>query len=150
MNIKHFRVRVSGEHLQNDQNAINQFLNEVVVKKTATNFIAGMIDYWSVLVFFEPKISETKESKEEEKVSVSSFEELNSEEKNTLNSLKNWRSEKSNKLGLPQYMICHNSELMTIAKIKPETVDELKKIKGFGEQKISRYGTDIISLLRAS
>ncbi|WP_396172375.1 HRDC domain-containing protein [Flavobacterium sp.] len=150
MNIKHFRVRVSGEHLQNDQNAINQFLNEVVVKKTATNFIAGMIDYWSVLVFFEPKISESKESKEEEKVTVSSFEELSSAERNTLNSLKNWRSEKSNKLGLPQYMICHNSELMTIAKVKPESVDELKKIKGFGEQKISRYGTDIISLLRAS
>jgi superfamily II DNA helicase RecQ len=39
---------------------------------------------------------------------------------------------------------------MTIAKVKPESVDELKKIKGFGEQKISRYGTDIISLLRAS
>jgi superfamily II DNA helicase RecQ len=150
MNIKHFRVRVSGEHLQNDQNAINQFLNEVVVKKTATNFIAGMIDYWSVLVFFEPKISESKEAKEEEKVTVSSFEELSSAERNTLNSLKNWRSEKSNKLGLPQYMICHNSELMTIAKVKPESVDELKKIKGFGEQKISRYGTDIISLLRAS
>lgn len=153
MNIKHFRVRVSGEHLQNDQNAINQFLNEVVVKKTATNFIAGMIDYWSVLVFYEPKISaskEAKESKEEEKVTVSSFEELSSEERNTLNSLKNWRSEKSNKLGLPQYMICHNSELMTIAKVKPESVDELKKIKGFGDQKISRYGTDIITLLRAS
>jgi superfamily II DNA helicase RecQ len=150
MNIKHFRVRVSGEHLQNDQNAINQFLNEVVVKKTATNFIAGMIDYWSVLVFFEPKISESKEAKEDEKVTVSSFEELSSAERNTLNSLKNWRSEKSNKLGLPQYMICHNSELMTIAKVKPESVDELKKIKGFGEQKISRYGTDIISLLRAS
>lgn len=150
MNIKHFRVRVSGEHLQNDQNAINQFLNEVVVKKTATNFITGMIDYWSVLVFFEPKISETKETKEEEKVTVSSFEELSSEERNTLNSLKNWRSEKSNKLGLPQYMICHNSELMTIAKVKPGTVDELKKIKGFGEQKISRYGSDIITLLRAS
>jgi superfamily II DNA helicase RecQ len=150
MNIKHFRVRVSGEHLQNDQNAINQFLNDVVVKKTATNFIAGMIDYWSVLVFFEPKISESKEAKEEEKVTVSSFEELSSAERNTLNSLKNWRSEKSNKLGLPQYMICHNSELMTIAKVKPESVDELKKIKGFGEQKISRYGTDIISLLRAS
>ena len=150
MNIKHFRVRVSGEHLQDDQNAINQFLNQVIVKKTATNFIAGMIDYWSVLVFFEPRISESKESKEEEKVAVSSFEELSSAERNTLNTLKNWRSEKSNKLCLPQYMICHNSELMTIAKVKPESVDELKKIKGFGEQKISRYGTDIISLLRAS
>lgn len=149
MNIKHFRVRVSGEHLQNDQNIINQFLNEVIVKKTATNFIAGMIDYWSVLVFYEPKAVVSNEVKEEKRT-VSNFEELSLEEKNKLDSLKNWRSEKSSKLGLPQYMICHNSELMTIVKVKPETVDELKNIKGFGEQKISRYGSDIISLLHAS
>ena len=99
----------------------------------------------------EEKVVAQKENKsiEEEKITVSSFEELNSEERNTLISLKNWRIDKSNKLGLPQYMICHNSELMTIAKIKPETVNDLKRIKGFGEQKISRYGTDIISLLRA-
>ncbi|MDP2160778.1 MAG: HRDC domain-containing protein [Flavobacterium sp.] len=150
MNVKHFRVRVSGEHLQNDQNTINQFLNEVTVHKTATNFIAGMIDYWSVLVFYEPKILKPRESKESEKVSVLNYEELSQEEKNTLNSLKHWRTEKSSKLGLPQYMICHNSELMTIAKMKPHSIDELKRIKGFGENKISRYGNDIISLLQAS
>jgi superfamily II DNA helicase RecQ len=150
MNVKHFRVRVSGEHLQNDQNAINQFLNEVTVQKTATNFIAGMIDYWSVLVFYEPKILKPRESKESEKVSVLNYDELSQEEKNTLNSLKSWRTEKSSKLGLPQYMICHNSELMTIAKIRPHSIDELKRIKGFGENKISRYGNDIISLLQAS
>ncbi|GGD17382.1 MULTISPECIES: HRDC domain-containing protein [Flavobacterium] len=150
MNVKHFRVRVSGEHLQNDQNAINQFLNEVTVQKTATNFIAGMIDYWSVLVFYEPKILKPRESKESEKVSVLNYDELSQEEKNTLSSLKSWRTEKSSKLGLPQYMICHNSELMTIAKIRPHSIDELKRIKGFGENKISRYGNDIISLLQAS
>jgi superfamily II DNA helicase RecQ len=150
MKVKHFRVRVSGEHLQNDQDAINQFLTEVTVEKTATNFISGMIDYWSVLVFYTSKNTKPKESFESEKVAVLNYEELSQEEKNTLNSLKNWRTEKSSKLGLPQYMICHNSELMTIAKVKPETVEELKKIKGFGEQKISRYGTDIISLLTAS
>ena len=55
MKVKHFRVRVSGEHLQNDQDAINQFLTEVTVEKTATNFISGMIDYWSVLVFYTSK-----------------------------------------------------------------------------------------------
>jgi superfamily II DNA helicase RecQ len=109
-----------------------------------------MIDYWSVLVFYTSKNTKPKESFESEKVAVLNYEELSQEEKNTLNSLKNWRTEKSSKLGLPQYMICHNSELMTIAKVKPETVEELKKIKGFGEQKISRYGTDIISLLTAS
>ena len=148
MKVKHFRVRVSGEHLQNDQDAINQFLTEVTVEKTATNFITGMIDYWSVLVFYSPKTEKTKENNETEKVAVLNYEELTQEEKNTLNSLKHWRSETSSKLGLPQYMICHNSELMTIAKIRPDSIDDLKKIKGFGQHKINRYGNDILSLLQ--
>jgi superfamily II DNA helicase RecQ len=150
MKVKHFRVRVSGEHLQNDQDVINQFLTNVNVEKTATNFITGMIDYWSVLVFYSPKAEKIKDTKETEKVAVLNYDELTQEEKSTLNSLKHWRSEKSSKLGLPQYMICHNSELMTIARMRPDSVDELKKIKGFGENKISRYGNDIISLLHAS
>lgn len=148
MKVKHFRVRVSGEHLQNDQDTINQFLTEVNVEKTATNFITGMIDYWSVLVFYSPKTEKTKESNETEKVAVLNYEELTQEEKNTLNSLKHWRSETSSKLGLPQYMICHNSELMTIAKMRPDSIDDLKKIKGFGQHKINRYGNDILSLLQ--
>lgn len=150
MKVKHFRVRVSGEHLLNDQDAINQFLTSVNVEKAATNFITGMIDYWSVLVFYSTKTEKIKETTKAEKVAVLNYDELTQEEKNTLNSLKHWRSEKSTKLGLPQYMICHNSELMTIAKLKPDSVDELKKIKGFGENKISRYGTEIISLLNVS
>jgi superfamily II DNA helicase RecQ len=148
MKVKHFRVRVSGEHLQNDQDAINQFLMEVAVEKTATNFITGMIDYWSVLVFYSSKKEQTKENKETEKVAMLSYEELTQEEKTTLNSLKHWRSETSSKLGLPQYMICHNSELMTIAKMRPDSIDDLKKIKGFGQHKINRYGNDILSLLQ--
>lgn len=150
MKVKHFRVRVSGEHLQNDQDAINQFLTEVTVEKTATNFISGMIDYWSVLVFYTTKASKIRESQETEKIAILNYDELSQAEKNTLNSLKSWRSEKSVTLGMPQYMICHNSELMTIAKMKPASVEELKKIKGFGDQKIARYGRDIISLLQAS
>lgn len=149
MKVKHFRVRVSGDHLQNDQDRINSFLTDVNVEKTAANFITGMIDYWSVLVFYSPKTEKAKEKTTPEKVAVLNYEELTDEEKNTLNSLKHWRSEKSSKLGLPQYMICHNAELMTIAKLKPDSVDELKKVKGFGENKISRYGNDIISLLHA-
>jgi superfamily II DNA helicase RecQ len=150
MKVKHFRVRVSGEHLQNDQDMINQFLTEVTVEKTATNFISGMIDYWSVLVFYSVKTSKLKETQELEKVAILNYEELSQAEKNTLNTLKSWRSEKSVTLGMPQYMICHNSELMTIAKMKPSSVEDLKKIKGFGEQKIARYGSDILTLLRAS
>lgn len=40
-------------------------------------------------------------------------------------------------------------ELITIAKVKPQSLDELSKIKGFGGQKISKFGDDIIALLNS-
>ncbi len=40
-----------------------------------------------------------------------------------------------------------NTELMTVAKIKPESLDDLLKIKGFGEQKIAKIGDDILAVL---
>lgn len=149
MNVKHFRVRTSGDHLFNDQNAINQFLNEKTVKKTATNFISGMVDYWSVLVFYEDNKTVVKEIVPE-RVSAMSIDDFSEEELTLFNSLKQWRTDKASKLNLPSYMICHNTELMTIAKIKPITIDDLKRVKGFGEQKLTKYGQDIISLLQAS
>ncbi len=149
MKVKHFRVRVSGEHLQNDQAAINQFLNEVTIQKTATHFISGMIDYWSVLLFYEPKLEKPKDKPDSEPASVWHYDELSQEEKNRLQTLKVWRTEKASQLGLPQYMICHNAELMTLAKIRPHSIEELKQIKGFGQNKVSRYGDDLLSLLQA-
>lgn len=149
MKVKHFRVRVSGDHLAADQEAINRFLDGVVVKQTATNFISGLIDYWSVLVFFESKTQNEKPIEPlKDQVSVLNYEELSKEEKDLLDTLKNWRAEKSSKLGLPQYMICQNSQLITIAKIKPHSEEELRKIKGFGDYKVSKYGRDILNLLQ--
>lgn len=153
MNVKHFRVRVSGDHLVNDQQAINQFLNEKTVIKTATNFISGMVDYWSVLVFYDEKSEKTTNGKTPvvaERVSAMSYDDFSEEEKTRLNNLKQWRSDKAAKLNLPSYMICHNTELMTIAKLKPENIEGLKRVKGFGEHKLTKYGEDIINLLNAS
>jgi hypothetical protein len=56
MNIKVFNIRLSKEHCQSDQDRMNEFLNSVEVKLTSTNFVTtSTVDYWSAVVFFEPK-----------------------------------------------------------------------------------------------
>lgn len=52
MKAKLFYIRQSKEFIQKDEENINQFMDSVSVKKTATNFVLGTINYWSVLVFF--------------------------------------------------------------------------------------------------
>ena len=62
--------------------------------------------------------------------------------------LKQWRNEKAMELNSPHFIICHNSELISIAKTKPKTVLDFKKIKGFGELKTKKFANEIISLLK--
>jgi superfamily II DNA helicase RecQ len=141
MNIKVFNIRLSKEHCQEDQNRMNQFLDSVDIKLTSTNFVTTTtVDFWSAVVFYEPK----KESKP-----MVDDRELTVEEKRIYSALKKWRSDKAQQLILPHYMICHNSELISIAIKKPQRLEDFKAIKGFGENKTANYGDDIISLLNA-
>jgi superfamily II DNA helicase RecQ len=141
MNIKVFNIRLDKEHCQEDQKRMNEFLDSVEIKLTSTNFVTTTtVDFWSAVVFFEPK----KENK-----STVNDTELSFEEKKIYFALKKWRSDKAQQLLLPSYMICHNSELVSIAIQKPQTIDDFKNVKGFGENKTTNYGDDIISLLNA-
>ncbi len=141
MNIKVFNIRLDKEHCLEDQNRMNQFLDSVEIKLTSTNFVTTTtVDFWSAVVFFEPK-KEIKSTVVER--------ELTDEEKKIYAALKKWRSDKAQQLMLPHYMICHNSELASIAVQKPQILQDFKTVKGFGENKTAYYGDDIISLLNA-
>jgi superfamily II DNA helicase RecQ len=146
MQIKIFHIRLSKEHFQADQDTINNFLSSVTVKKTATELVTGPPhNFWSILVFYDdPKIE-----KPTDKLNVTEDTELTDDEKQIFETLKHWRQDKGNELRIPNFMVCHNTELMTIAKVKPRTLDELSKIKGFGEQKIAKFGDEIIAVLNS-
>lgn len=141
MNIKVFNIRLSKEHCQEDQNRMNQFLDSVDIKLTSTNFVTTTtVDFWSAVVFYEPK----KESKP-----MVDDRELTVEEKRIYSALRQWRNDLASKTGWSAFRICHNSHLISISKAKPQTLEELRSIKSFGESRTTKYGDDIISLLNA-
>lgn len=145
MNIRVFNIRLSKEFCIVDQNRMNEFLDTVEVKLTSTNFVTtGTTDYWSAVVFYEPKLQLQKESKDK-----LSFEDLTEKEKEIYSALKEWRNDFASNLGWSSFRVCHNSHLMTIAKSKPKTIEDLSKIKSFGEIRTEKYGEEIISLLNA-
>lgn len=144
MNIKVFNIRLDKENCQQDQTRMNAFLDSVEVKLTSTNFVTtGTIDFWSAVVFYELKKSDSKPSKATEVI------ELNELENEIFTALKQWRNDLAQKLGWSAFRICHNSHLISIAKSKPQNLDELKTVKGFGESRTLNYGDDILSVLNA-
>ena len=145
MNIRVFNIRLSKEFCIVDQDRMNDFLDTVEVKLTSTNFVTtGTTDYWSAIVFYEPKVSLQKESKDK-----LSFEDLSDKEKEIFSALKEWRNDFASNLGWSSFRVCHNSHLMAIAKNKPESLEDLAQIKSFGAIRTEKYGADIISVLNA-
>lgn len=146
MQIKLFHIRLQKEYLNEDQENINRFLESVVVKKTSSELITGAINFWSIIVFYE-EYEEMNASKGSSKGNIVTTveDELTDQEHHVFLALKEWRRDKADELGLPAFMICHNSELMSLAKAKPMTIEALSKIKGFGGgQKIAKFGEDLI------
>ena len=140
-----FTISTNKNQLEIDQNSLNDFLETIEVIKTDTAFLEEE-NCWSVLVLFEEKSSKI-ETKTATKLDVEV--ELSAYDTQIYNHLKTWRSEKAEQLGWKNFMICHNSHLLEIAVNKPNSIDELKQIKGFGSAKTNQFGDDIISLLNA-
>ena len=141
MNIKVFNIRLDKENCQQDQTRMNAFLDSVEVKLTSTNFVTtGTVDFWSAVVFYELKKSDSKPTE---------VIELNEQENEIFTALKQWRNDLAQKLGWSAFRICHNSHLISIVKSKPQNLDELKTVKGFGESRTLNYGDDILSVLNA-
>ena len=148
MKVKVFYIRLTKENLQADQDTLNAFLDSVLVRKTATELVSGQPNFWSILVFFDDQKIE-RQYQSSDKLSITSEDELTEDEKRIYGTLRQWRHDKAAQLNVANFIVAHNTELMTIAKIKPQTLDELKKIRGFGGQKIAKFGDDIIALLNS-
>lgn len=141
MNVKVFNIRLNKDCFQEDQNSMNEFLNSVDVKLSSANFVTTeTLGFWSVVIIYDEKKGVVNRIKEQE---------LEPEEKIIFTALKQWRNDLAEKLGWSAFRVCHNSHLISIAKIKPQTLDELKNIKSFGERRSINYGDDIIALLNA-
>ena len=147
MKVKVFHIRLSKDYLESDQDTMNDFLKNVSVKKTTQKLISGQTNFWSILIFYDEKSYNNKSSSG--KITYDIDQELSDVERNTFETLKLWRKDKAEQLNVPSFMICHNSELITIAIEKPQEKHDLLKIKGFGEQKIEKFGDDIIALLNS-
>ncbi|MBC8177480.1 MAG: HRDC domain-containing protein [Deltaproteobacteria bacterium] len=123
-----------------DDEVLNKFLLNKKVKSHRTEFFEdGGDKYWTLMVEYDPVLQ--KGSKKEE-------EHLDESQKMLLNRLKAWRKDKAGKDGVPVYIIGTNKEFADIVKEAPKSLEALKNIKGFGQNKISRHGKEIVEIVK--
>jgi ATP-dependent DNA helicase RecQ len=61
--------------------------------------------------------------------------------------LRAWRTSVAKELGMPPYVIFHDSTLRLIAASPPSTLGELRQINGVGDTKLDKYGQQILDVL---
>ncbi len=73
--------------------------------------------------------------------------ELTPEAEQVFERLRGWRTGVAKELGMPPYVIFHDSTLRQIAAAPPATLAGLAAINGVGETKLARYGQQILDVL---
>lgn len=63
------------------------------------------------------------------------------------NALKEFRLNTSRAEGIKAYMVFNNEEMETLIAANPKSKNELLKVKGFGEKKVEKYGTEILRIM---
>jgi ATP-dependent DNA helicase RecQ len=62
--------------------------------------------------------------------------------------LRDWRKAVAREHGVPAYTIFHDSTLLEIARVLPESIDALRGISGIGATKLERYGEALLEIVR--
>lgn len=66
-----------------------------------------------------------------------------------LGRLKEWRSGKAKEKGQPHFMIMHQKTIVTIANTAPQSLNDLKRVKGMGKKKTEQYGEELLEIILA-
>lgn len=147
MKVRLFAIRLLPEKFISDQKSLNDFLENVDFIKSDTHFVESEFKYWSVLVHFEDKVDGKKlDLNNKNKINE---EDLDPEQYTIYKELKSWRIKKAQDWSIPSFMICHNSELLSVVVTRPKTISDLRKIKGFGDLKIENHGEEILAIVNA-
>ena len=62
--------------------------------------------------------------------------------------LKVWRREEAQKAGLPSFFVLSDTVLREIAVAEPQTVGELKDVRGVGSEKVEKFGAAVVGICR--
>ena len=150
MQIKTFHIRLSKEYINFDEEKLNDFLTDKEVVNTFAELIkTEKVNFWSILVTYSDTGNMKKANEKPEKLSFPTDTKLTEVELNIYNALKQWRTDKAKTENISSFVIAYDTELITIAKVGIENIEDFNNIKGFGEKKIAKYGEEIIALLNS-
>ncbi len=142
MQCKFFRVGLEDGAAEEELNA---FLRSVRVLQMQKEFVnLGTNSFWNLCVEYIESSSVKAKSAPRSRVDYKEV--LSPEDFGVFARLRELRKEMAAEDAVPVYAVCTNEQLAEIAKQKPGTTTDLKKIDGLGDAKVKKYGERLVQL----
>lgn len=61
--------------------------------------------------------------------------------------LRRWRNERAEREGKPPFIVFRNAQLVELARLRPGTLAELRRVHGIGDGKARDYGPELLALV---
>ena len=125
---------------------IKQLLNQGLLVKTDDTYNVLKLNdkSWEIL----KGASQMKLIMKKEKAQIEGHDEVEYE-KELLKELRAVRLDYADREHVPAYAIVADNGLIELASYFPQTFDDLKQISGFGDYKVSKYGTGFLNVIKA-
>lgn len=72
---------------------------------------------------------------------------LDGEGEKVFEALRAWRLERARKDGLSPYIVAYDRSLRQVARERPQSLEDLQGIQGFGPAKAIKYGPELLEVL---
>jgi superfamily II DNA helicase RecQ len=162
MQCKIFSVPLDSQGALGQEQKLNGFLGTTNVKRVFASLAScpeGPM--WSVLFLYEEGAQVAQQARTNPSAAansggrspdaaVDSGAPLNGEQARLIVALKKWRADQAGQEGVPLYMVAQNRWLEDMVRMPVKTMDDLARVKGFGEWRVQKYGAKIIETLNAT
>ena len=152
MKLKVFTLRPDEETGRLDDTSLVNFFGDPdhpreVLEISEHFFVHEHEPRWAILTMYRDTAPRRASSGGDEKKDWQA--DLTSPEKDLFDELRAWRNHKCKADGLPPYIIATNRQLADIARSQPGNASGLLQISGLGQGKVSRWGEELVALVRA-
>lgn len=62
--------------------------------------------------------------------------------------LERWRRDRGDAANLPYYLVVGDRSLEELARVRPMSIGDLRRIYGLGSERIDRYGGELVQVIR--
>ena len=76
--------------------------------------------------------------------------EVAEEERPLFDALRTWRNARAERDGAPPFVLFNNRQITEICRVRPESLEELRAVRGIGEAKARSFGQEVLAVVAAT